>query len=94
MSAQQEAAETLALQCLTWMVGHEHLMDVFMGATGASRDDLRNGAQDPAFLGFLLDFVMQDDAWVMEFCEAHNLRGEAVMQARAALPGGQQMHWT
>lgn len=94
MNDQQEAAETLALQCLAWIAGHETLLDVFMGATGAGQDDLRNGAKNPAFLGSLLDFLMMDDAWVMEFCEAHSLPGEAVMQARAALPGGQQMHWT
>lgn len=94
MSRQREAAETLALQCLAWVAGHEHLLDVFMGATGASREDIRQGAQDPAFLGSLLDFIMMDDAWVMEFCEAHNLPGEAIMQARAALPGGEQVHWT
>lgn len=94
MSTQREAAETLALQCLAWLAGHDHLLDVFMGATGASQQDLRVGAQDVEFLGSLLDFLMQDDAWVMEFCEAHDLSGDAVMQARSALPGGQHMHWT
>lgn len=94
MANAQEAAETIGLRCLAWLAGHEDLLDVFMGATGAGRDDLRDGAQDPVFLASVLDFVLQDDAWVMEFCTAEGLSGEAVMQARMALPGGQQRHWT
>lgn len=90
----ETSAETLALQCLAWLVGHEELRDVFMGATGAGEDDLRNGARDPAFLGAVLDFVMMNDAWVLEFCTQAHLSGEALMQARTALPGGQEAHWT
>jgi len=37
---------------------------------------------------------MMDDAWVMGFCDAVGLPYEAPMQARAALPGGEQVHWT
>ncbi len=94
MADARDAAETIGLRCLAWLAGHEDLLDVFMGATGVGRDDLRAGAEDPVFLASVLDFLLQDDAWVMEFCEAENLSGEAVVQARTALPGGQQWHWT
>jgi len=67
---------------------------VFMGATGVSEADLRAGAQDPAFLGSVLDFVLMDDAWVMAVCEAHGLSPETAMRARMALPGGEQVNWT
>lgn len=94
MAIGQDAAETIALKCLGWLAGHEDLLDVFMGATGAGREHLRAGAQDPVFLASVLDFVMQDDAWVMEFCAAEGLSGETLMAARMALPGGQHPHWT
>lgn len=94
MSMTRDAAETLALECLGWLAGDEELLPIFMGATGAGADDLRERAQDPVFLGSVLDFVMMDDAWVLRFCEAHARPGEALMQARAALPGGEQVHWT
>ncbi len=94
MSFTQEFAETLALQVLGWLIEDQELLGVFMGATGAGVDDLRTGAADPVFLGSLLDFIMMDDAWVMRFCDAHQLAYETPMQARAALPGGQQTHWT
>ncbi len=90
----QEAAETLALQALAWLAAHEDLMPVFMDATGASSDDLRNGAGDPAFLGAVLDFLMMDDAWVISFCDSVRVPYDRIMLARQALPGGAQVNWT
>ena len=90
----REAAETVGVQALGWLAGNDELLPVFLGSTGASLDDLRAGAGDPDFLGSVLDFVMMDDAWVVAFCDASGLPYAAPMQARAALPGGGQVHWT
>jgi hypothetical protein len=94
VNSTRDSAETLALKCLGWLAGNEELLPVFLGSTGASEDDLRTGAQDPAFLASVLDFLLMDDAWVIAFCEAHALPNDAPMRARAALPGGQQVSWT
>jgi hypothetical protein len=91
---QRDAAETVGLRALAWLAGNDELLPVFLGSTGASLDDLRAGAGDAAFLGSVLDFVMMDDAWVVAFCDAAGLPYEAPMRARAALPGGGQVHWT
>ncbi len=90
----REAAETVGVQALGWLAGNDDLLPVFLGSTGASLDDLRAGAGDPAFLGSVLDFVMMDDAWVVAFCDAAGISYSLPMQARAALPGGDQVHWT
>lgn len=90
----QEHAETVALQALGWLAGNEDLFPVFLGATGASVNDLATSAGQPAFLASVLDFLLMDDTWVMAFCEAENLRYEVPMQARASLPGGEQINWT
>lgn len=89
-----EAAETLAIQALGWVAAHPDLGPMFMGATGASGDDMRARADDPEFLISLLDFVMMDDAWVIEFCDAHGFAYTDPMMARQALPGGAETHWT
>jgi len=94
LSYSVEAAETIALQALSWLAGHDELMPVFLGATGASIDDLKSGANDPAFLGSVLDFITMDDQWVVEFCDLHKLDYTTPMMARQALPGGGQVHWT
>lgn len=90
----EDSAETIALECLAWLAGHEELLPVFLGATGASENDLKAGLSDPGFLGAVLDFLLMDDAWITEFCAAHDLPCDAPLQARAALPGGAEMHWT
>ncbi|MCE8009383.1 DUF3572 domain-containing protein [Aestuariivita sp.] len=94
MSMTQEFAETVALQALGWLVANDDLLPVFLGASGASEGDLRARAADPEFLGSVLEFLTMDDAWVVAFCDAQDLSYETPMQARAALPGGAQVHWT
>lgn len=94
MNYARESAEIVALQALAWLVGNNELRPVFLGASGASEDDLRDGAQDPQFLAAILDFLLMDDAWIAAFCDASGLRYDAPMAARAALPGGEAMHWT
>lgn len=90
----QEAAETLALRALGWLAGNEDLFPVFLGATGASADDLANIAAKPEFLAAVLDFLLTDDALVMGFCDAAALPYEAPIHARSALPGGELVNWT
>lgn len=94
MPPSQEAAETLALEALAWLVTNEDLLPVFLGSTGASESDLRARASDPGFLGAVLDFIMMDDAWVVAFCDSRQMPYERLMQARMALPGGEQVNWT
>ncbi|MBW4708466.1 DUF3572 domain-containing protein [Roseobacter sp. YSTF-M11] len=90
----RESAEVLALQVLGWLAGNEELLPVFLGASGASETDLRAGAADPVFLGSVLDFIMMDDSWVVQVCDAVGARYDSLMTARQALPGGAQVNWT
>jgi hypothetical protein len=90
----QDAAETLAAEALAWIAGQEDLLGVFLGATGASVGDLRQQAGAPEFLASVLDFLLMDDAWVMGFCHATGRAFTEPAAARAALPGGQAVHWT
>lgn len=94
MTMTRDFAETVGLQALAWLAGNEELLPVFLGSSGASEADVRNGASDPAFLGALLDFLMMDDAWVMSFCDSVSMPYVRIMQARQSLPGGEQVNWT
>jgi hypothetical protein len=90
----QDLAEVVALEALGWLAGNEELLGVWLGATGASADDLRARAGEPEFLASVLDFLCLDDAWVLAFASDTGTAPEAVMQARAGLPGGAETHWT
>jgi hypothetical protein len=94
MNTGRDGAETLALQVLAWLAGNDELLPVFLSASGAGRDDLARGARDPAFLASVLDFLLNDDAWVVAFCDDAGVPYTRPMQARAFLPGGAATHWT
>ena len=90
----REQAETLGLQALGWLVGQEELADAFLGSTGVSAEELRSRAADPEFLGFVLDFLLADEAALLAFCEQIDIQPDRPFRARAALPGGELPHWT
>lgn len=88
------AAEATALKCLTWLIAHDDLRLVFMGATGLGEDDLRDRYGEPELLAAVLDFLMMDDNWVIECCDSQGLPYQAISEARQGLPGGQDVSWT
>ena len=63
-------------------------------STGASKTDLKDRVQEQDFLGAVLDFLMQDDAWIIGSCDAENISHDRVLPARAVLSGGEEVHWT
>lgn len=89
-----EAGETMALNVLNWILSEDDMRGIFMGAAGLSVDDVKQGMAETSFLAGVLDFLCMDDAWVVAFCDYAGLPYEAPMQARAALPGGAETHWT
>jgi hypothetical protein len=91
---QQESAQLLALRALAWLAADEDLIGQFLNATGASPGDIRARAEDADFQGAILDFLLMNDQWVINFCDAHGLPYGDVQAARAALPGGEPPHWT
>jgi hypothetical protein len=91
---QPEAAQVLALQTLGWIASDDEVFPLFLGATGAGIGELRARATDPEFLAAVLDFLLQDDRWVVAFCDAEGHPYTAPQAARAALPGGAMTNWT
>ncbi len=94
MVLSRDRAEMIGLQAVAWLAANDELLPVFQGATGASEDDFRQGLSNPEFQGSVLDFLLMDDAWIVAFCDAQPLAYDLPMQARALLPGGEQVHWT
>lgn len=94
MTMTSDRAEVLAIQALGWIVEREELSGAFLGATGASVEELRSRAADPEFLGFVLDFLLGDEDALIAFAEDAGVPPDAPMRARAALPGGDLPNWT
>lgn len=89
-----ETAETLALRALGWIAAEAGLSGAFLAASGASASDLAERAGDPEFLGFVLDFLLADEAALLAFADETGVPPDAPMRARAALPGGAVPDWT
>jgi Protein of unknown function (DUF3572) len=89
-----EAAELVGLQALGWIVGQPELAGSFLAAAGAAPDDLRERAADPEFLGFVLDFLLADEAALLAFAAESGVAPDRPLRARNALPGGALPHWT
>jgi hypothetical protein len=90
----QDQAEMRAMAILGWIAGQDNLFPVFLGATGASEADLRTRAGEPEFLAAVVDFLMLDDAWVIDCAAALGWPPAEITAIRAALPGGDLPHWT
>jgi len=89
-----ERAEQIALSALGWLATNDELLPLFLGSSGASADDIRAQAENPAFLGSVLEFLTMDDAWVVAFCDANGVKYEDPLMARYSLTGAEMVHRT
>ncbi len=94
MSLSSSSAEVIAVQAVAWLAGHDELLQVFMGATGAGEDTFRQSVEDVDFQASVLDFILMDDDWVRQFCDATRIPYEMLFKVRQVLSGGADVHWT
>ena len=94
MTFRQESAHTLGLQALAWIAARDEMFGAFLAAAGTDAGTLRTRAADPEVLGAVLDFLLADEAALIEFCLEAGVPPDHPMQARQALPGGDIPHWT
>lgn len=89
-----EIAAATARDALIWMAGQPETLGAFLAAGGLGAQDLRGRAEEPEFLGFLLDFLLGDEELLLAFCADAGLAPTVPARARAALPGGDAPNWT
>jgi len=90
----EDQAQVLALKALGWMGAQDEILSGFLGASGMDVDTLKQSAGQSETLLAILDYLLSQDTWVRDFCQDEDVDPEAPMMARAALPGGAEMHWT
>lgn len=82
----QERAETMALNMIAFLMADEERADGFFGTTGLSPDDLRAGVGQPAFLGGVMDYLLEREDLLVTFCADNNVDPMQPMRIRQALP--------
>lgn len=90
----REGAETLAARVLAWLAEDHARIGGFLDWSGESPASLRARLDDPGLLLAVLDYLLLDEALLIEACAALDLPPETPMRAKAALPGGADFHWT
>lgn len=84
----QEQAATLALHVLEYLAADDDRLAVLMSATGLTAQDLRSNAENPIFLGGILDYLLSSETLVLEWAATSGFPPETVARARQHLPGG------
>jgi len=84
-----EETEILGLTALAHMAAHEDIITAYLRLTGMTLDRLKESATDPATLGSILDYFLQNEKRLLLFCQAENIAPEQIAAARQLLPGGE-----
>lgn len=90
----QAAAETFAAEVLAWLASDHGRIGAFLGWSGESTANLAQRVDEPEFLLAIIDYLMLDEAQLLAACSDLGHPPETPLQARQALPGGAEMHWT
>lgn len=91
-----DQARAKALEAALWLISQEDDLTRFLGASGASGDDLRQGllAQEVALLGAVMDFILGEDRMVLA-CAGHlGIKPDSLIALRRSLPDGEVPDWT
>jgi hypothetical protein len=89
-----EIAAALGGEALLWLTTRPDAIGALLGAAGLDPAEARRRADDPEFLGFVLDFLLSDERLLLDFAAEAGVAPETPMRARMALPGGRAPHWT
>ncbi len=81
-----EARDT-ALNLIVFIVSDEDRIERFCALSGLGEQELKDRLSDDAFLGFVFDYAMQDEAMLRDFASQNALNPEKFAALRRALPG-------
>ena len=94
MAMTRITAESFAARVLAWLTEDHARIAGFLSWSGDSAASLRSRIQDPALLSAVIDYLLLDEAMLRDACADLSCPPETPLNARAALPGGNDPHWT
>jgi hypothetical protein len=84
----REAAETLAVQALSYIGQDADRLGRFLAVTGIGPAEIRAAAAEPGFLAGVLDYLASDERLLTDFAAESGHDPATVAAARLALGGG------
>jgi Protein of unknown function (DUF3572) len=88
-SMRRDAAESLAVQALSFLAGEPERLARFLALTGIGPDRIRAAAASPGFLAGVLDHLASEDALVTAFAAEAGIEPAEVEKARRLLGSGE-----
>ncbi len=85
MSLTLTEAETIALQAVAFVAADEEALAGLLRLTGASLADLKTAIERPEVLAAFLQFLLQNEARLIKFCQAAGLDPMAPSLALGAI---------
>ena len=79
------AAESLAIQALTFLASDPARFGRFLALTGIGPEQIRAAAASPGFLAGVLDHLASDEALLIEFAGEANIPPGEVAGARSVI---------
>jgi hypothetical protein len=77
MTATEEGAEILALQALGWLAADEDRLSRFLALSGLDPAALREMADSRDTARAVMDFLLSDEALLLDFCEVAQIAPRA-----------------
>jgi hypothetical protein len=84
----REAAETVAIQALSFIAAEPERLGRFLGITGIGPAQIRDAAREPGFLAGVLDYLAGDERLLTDFARETDHDPITISQARHVLGGG------
>ena len=86
-SVSPEVGRTLAASALAFVAAEPERLQRFLNQTGLGPHNLREAAEDPAFHGSVLEYMLADEELLLRFAADSDLEPETVARAHQALCG-------
>jgi hypothetical protein len=86
-SSNSSEASDIALNLIAFVASDEERFERFCALSGLLESEVKERLTDPAFLGFVFDYALQDEAMLLAFAAEHNIKPERFMTLRRTLPG-------
>jgi hypothetical protein len=83
----QDTSEAIALKALAFMARDDEILASFLQISGASPDALKGGLGDRFFLAGVLEYLLSQEALLLEFCAQEKLDPHFPNLAQAILAG-------
>ena len=90
---QLDAAQTLALGALSFILNEDSLRDRFLALSGMTAEDMRVHINESDFLASVLDFLVNHEPDLIAYAEQSGEKPEQIVTAWRRLGGGVGQEW-